>query len=273
MQFRSLIPEYVTVAAKFFATSQEDKGRLGTLTRALSVSQIASLPKISRIKYNISRPDPAWRSSRMRGLTMRRAAWITTYGLQLQVPTTIYTLASGSSDLKEIIDDCVRLQQLPVSQTTLIKHILIPLWRLKIYRLSQIVTNDITDMQSVITWNAFHQRWPDAPHAAHRALHLLTLVLCCTRTHHRAGYLTAFQNNAVINERGTDERIIPALHRVQQQTLYMEARRIHRHGPTSRTQQDDALPLAQQRTHQNGCALSHTHANTCRLKDSPTLFK
>ena len=86
MQFRSLIPENATVAAKSLVTSQEDKGRLGNLTRVLSVSHIASLPKLSRIKYNMTRPDPAWRSSRMRGLTMRRAAWITTYGMQSRFP-------------------------------------------------------------------------------------------------------------------------------------------------------------------------------------------
>ena len=115
MQFRSLIPEYVTVAAKSLVTSQEDKGRLGTLTRALSVIHIALHPKVSRMKYNMTRPDPAWKSSKMRGLTMRRAAWITTYGMHLQVPTTTYSLAAESADLKERIYECVRLQQLLVS--------------------------------------------------------------------------------------------------------------------------------------------------------------
>ena len=68
MQFRSLIPEYVTVAAKSLVTSHEDKGRLGTLTRALSVSHTAALPKISRMKHNMIRPDPGWKSSKVRSL-------------------------------------------------------------------------------------------------------------------------------------------------------------------------------------------------------------
>ena len=168
---------------------------------------------------------------------MRRDAWITTYGLQLQVPTTIYSLTTGSAGLREIIDDCIRLQQSPVSFITLIKHFLIPLWKLKIYGLLQIVSNDITDTQSVITLNALYQLWTDAPHVAHRAPHLLTPELCCSRTHPPAEYLPAFKNNAVINERGTDERVIPALLRVHQETLCMATHRIlrHRRGPGDTT--------------------------------------
>ena len=60
-----------------------------------------------------------------------------------------------------------------------------------------------------------------------------------------AGHLTAFQNNSIINERGTDERVIQALLRFQQQNP------MHRGSPDTQTQaevQDTARRRAATRT-------------------------
>ena len=134
MQFRSLTP-YVTVAGKSLAISHEDKNRFGTLTRAPSGSHIASLPKASWMKYTMTRPDPARKSSGIAGSQcvevqgshfMEWISWL---------PQQPIALLQDQLTFEIIIDDCVRLQQLSVSQITPTKHIFIILWKLQIYRL------------------------------------------------------------------------------------------------------------------------------------------
>ena len=94
LQYRSLLPTYVLVAAQSLATRQEDKGRLGTLARALSAGHIAAVtPKRGTLRPTLAKPLTCWIHSRPRALCLRRAAWIHEYGIHVITSNSPYSLA------------------------------------------------------------------------------------------------------------------------------------------------------------------------------------
>ena len=112
-----------------------------------------------------------------------------------------YSLARGSSDLKDVIEDCTRMHVIQASRHQQLDQILIPLWRLQIYRLQQLVTHR-PDHQYLISWNNFLLKWPNATPSARRALHLLNVILCRSTISHIATDFTAFEDcNALQYER------------------------------------------------------------------------
>ena len=112
-----------------------------------------------------------------------------------------YSLARGSSDLTEVIEDCTRMHVIQASRHQQLDQILIPLWRLQIYRLQQLVTYR-PDHQYLISWNNFLLKWPNATPSARRALHLLNVILCRSTISHIATDFTAFEDcNALQYER------------------------------------------------------------------------
>ena len=204
-QFRSLIPTYVQMAGQSLATSLADKGRLGTIARALSVTHV----RRARTKDNspsLAHPKLCWMQSRPYAMCLRRAAWISAHGMQVSTPLASYSLAAESADLKEISEDCIRLSALRVTPQDLHDQILIPLWRLGIHHLQQIITHTAPDDQQIIDWEHFCTLWPHADLTSQRALHLLTRMLCGPRSD-GAAFLH-------LNTSEPTQRLIPSLFRI-----------------------------------------------------------
>jgi len=216
---RSLIPAYVQVAGQSLATSLTDKGRLGTIARAIHAKHICRITNKSNQSPCLSRPEDFWRHSQMKAMCLRRAAWLTAHGMHITDPPPAYSLTANSADLQEVANDCVRWHTINVSPHDLYEQMLIPLWRLGVHHLQQLIEHH-PQGQNIISRAHFSHKWPAANADAIRALHLFTTIIKCTRTASEGARGDASQN---MNLPTPTHRRIPHIFNVPHTTPHSQA--------------------------------------------------
>jgi hypothetical protein len=209
-QFRPSTPSYVQIAGQTLVTNLSDKGRLGTITRALCIKHVRKQSKNKADYPSLARPRPCWKTSQMRAMCLRRAAWVEKYGLHISTPESTHSFATDPADLKETLDDCIRMYDIHISPHDLHEMILIPLWHLHIHYLHHLVVHSPQE-QHVMDRTQFSHQWPHSSDLAKQALQRLTSILC------RQCLIITHDNGSDLHETAS-HRLIP--HKFRVSTLH-----------------------------------------------------
>jgi len=106
-KMESIVPAHAQMAAESLIHSLEDKGKLGTLTRALTVKHLQTRRRAGETP-SLMKPRETWLTRMPAAMSLRKAAWVK-LTMQVDMPRQAYSLAAGRADLWEIVQDCNRL--------------------------------------------------------------------------------------------------------------------------------------------------------------------
>ena len=181
--YQSLVPIYVQTAAETLVECLNDKGALGDITRALRDQHLKRLQGDT----SLTNPEECWMTSRPAAMCQRKAAWVHKYDLTLDCPAFPPTLGALSSDLREVVADCIRLHNLPIAHSAVYDHVILPLSRAGITQLHQVretvhLPESPTPRDTLITWTPLQAANPAADVYARHALEHLRTIFCSPET-------------------------------------------------------------------------------------------
>jgi len=174
-KMKSIVPAHAQMAAESLIHSLEDKGKLGTLTRALTARHLQTRRRAGETP-SLTKPRETWLTRMPAAMSLRKAAWVSKLDMQVDMPRQAYSLAASRADLWEIVQDCNRLHNVHADMCVSHEYILEPLWKPKIFDLEQIC--DAGAKPSIMDWTTFQRSHPRAGDVQKRALWLLTAMMC-----------------------------------------------------------------------------------------------
>ncbi len=98
-------PAHAQMAAESLIHSLEDKGKLGTLTRALTVKHLQTRRRAGETP-SFMKPRETWLTRMPAAMSLRKAAWVSKLDMQVDMPRQAYSLAAGRVCFRNSGSDC-----------------------------------------------------------------------------------------------------------------------------------------------------------------------
>ncbi len=132
LKMKSIVQAHAQMAAESLIHSLEDKGKLGTLTRPLTMKHLQTRRRAGETP-SLMKPRETWLTCVPAAMSLMKAAWVSKSDMQVDMPRQAYSLAASRADLWEMLQDCNRLHNVHADMCVLHEYILEPLGKLNKY--------------------------------------------------------------------------------------------------------------------------------------------